>query len=805
MSGDFSGFTAIQKEDESLVSDTPGYYRLENLVSCIERDTQRSVPVFLKPLESGAAEKAGTMGFLAPVSVHEVLALFVAPSPPGPEALDDIIAHAKSAGALYAVIFPPDKDIWIRCGPEEDGGYLSELYRVQKGTLPDLPGLQALASNPSEKLSLYLAEIRRSLNGWFYRKEGEGSESVRDLTVQALMHQVILHRISNAHGTGQDSGTCVTLRDALFSFASRVPDPDQQYHGTVQSNTEDCREIVARLVSEPATGLSTVRLSWIEPETWALISARHLQALEKRERRKRSDQNRSHVRQPEPLTGTVLGKAVTGALHAGIRRFFPGKIYDPSAGSGQMIAIILTIIRIRSVLTRETDTIKSRLITAGETIFATEPSAIHTLVIRLVLVIWIIGGQLRERVLAEEPLWYPLMNLTAQIRTGNPVFGEEFSREFISFQNGYPVIRQIHPINPASLMNHPGNFSLIITVPDKIIPEHIPEVAAYLTRNYQSYQKGVSSACLYAERISGLIAPGSAGLIYMPDGWTRESSYRGFRRWLRQRLPVTVIRVDDPSLKTDQEFSAIILRTGEERDLRVIRISKDSAKDKPIMRDYDIPCESLSEDDGWRLDDPWEEYLLHRISTGTMTLTGYLFEEIYPNTHEDPGFCPLDGWTSLIIEGRRILVEQGDIPDLRASAIIPGKDRFLTGLLHSTLVAWYIQVMAGRTDPDQGVILNMIKSLPIAPVDHYDVEERRIHARIERITLRMQFLTRQKSIVHSWHDQARLDRQMSAVQEELDNLVFSLYRLSGEEEDEVRRRVHNPYLSENPTTCIDIF
>jgi hypothetical protein len=251
-------------------------------------------------------------------------------------------------------------------------------------------------------------------------------------------------------------------------------------------------------------------------------------------------------------------------------------------------------------------------------------------------------------------------------------------------------------------------------------------------------------------------------------------------------------------------LSSLILGSEGEATLRVIRPGWDRTLTGLPVTEYHIQGDTLPADDGWRLEDPGDAYLLDRIRADAMTLSGYLFDEIYQGISETADICPLEGWTSVIITGDRIRTLHGKNPDSQASAVYPGDDLFLAGLLSSTLLSWYILVTS-QAGTEPGVILHRIRDLPIAPVDPYEADEKASHDRIGQLVLRIRYLARQKEVVHTWHDHQRLENQISIASGELDSLVFRLYRLSPEEADRIRRRVHNRYGSRHPVPGIDIF
>lgn len=775
---------------KNLFSDTHGYDHLLSFVSCIRQHIEKSIPIFEKPLEDGPAERAETKGFLIYITINEKLAAFTLSTHPDEQIIHDCIMHARSADAIYAVILSPQSHIWLRCKPCEYSTHLSEICAILQNQFPSLRIDPQLPSHDVYQiLGWYVSDLRKGLNGWFYRKEGEGSETIRNQTVQALMNHVILYLISAAHTRSSTRIVEYSLKDALFAFASTVPLSDKQYMKGITISSEDYKEIIEKFAPKSSPLLDEIRLSWIEPEIWSQIFRKQVQSLEKK--KKDNHQWRRYASSGGRILETPASRFLIEALYTDIDRYFPGMVYDPSAGCGEVISIVLRLIRMRSSLQGGSDSIIRRLIIAGDTIFTNESSVLCTMVLRFVLIIWVLGGDLRDQLLDQEPLWYPIQSLNSHIRVGNPLFRENLSDECSSVQEASRILRKIRPIN-ITLEYYPLKFSLIISDPITVIPDHIPEIATYLTRHYQSYQKGIYSGCLYSEMIPDLIKPGGRGVIFLPTRWKREALFRMFRRWLKTSLPATLIEEEKEEERGGSVcFSPIILGAGDQNTLQIVRITKERDQAGYGHFRYPIQKESLSEDHGWRLDDPYETELITRIISESMPLSAYLFDEIYPGCEQRSDICPIKGWTSLTLKNGEITIDQGEKPGQMVSALIPGSDPFLLGVLYSTLMAWCIQVTSKMIESGEGAILHLIKNLPIVPIDHYNDEEVKSHRSVEELVNRLQFLTHKKERMRTWHDQKRLEYQISAVREKLDCLIFRLYKLSQHEGDEIKKRVHN--------------
>jgi hypothetical protein len=781
--------------------------RIREFFSRIEHHTGHRPSIIQRPLERGPADDAGVTGFLISVSATCILALFFIPDNPDETIIRDILDHAHSAGVTAAFLFLSDM-YQIYCHAEKKGEQAWILDLCHNNLETQEPVFQESSGRISElcsKLVSYLSDMRRELNGWFYRREGETSVNLRDITVQMVMHRVLLNRISLAHGIAREESPGNTLWDELYTFATSMPVHDQYDILILDIHDDETEQIIQRLASEPLSELADLRLSWIEPDTWAEIFGWHLLSLSKKYGNKADILEQPHQGGLVIPGETKIGQMIFKELEKEITRFFPGRIFDPVAGSGLLITRMLRIIRMKtSSSPGGTDTIISRLIVAGETIHATDVSTIHVATIRFVVVLWIISGELRDPCIRETPLWYPFMALNDHIRPGSILYGDDLPLEFISPQAGYSVMRLLHPLDPVHLSRNCGQFNLILTCPDGTTPLSVPEIQTYLTKKYQSFQKETSSAVLICERIRELIARDGAGIVLLPSCWLSDRSCTWFRKWMRHALPAGIILGDESAGRINlKELSAVIRRNGEEPVLRVIRLPKEDNAD--LARDYFIQSGNLPEDGGWRLDDPWEEKLLMSLKNDITPLSGYLLGELYPGNSGKGDIDSSEGWTSIICSDGDITVYHGDIAHPNAMSIIPGKDQYLIGLLHSSFIRWYADVTLRRYRKDGGEIMNWIRNLPIRTIDHYNDDECTIQAAIEKIVSRLFFLTRQLAASRAWHDRDRLGRQIAAAQEHLDMKVCSLYRISRPDCLEMRRRTRAARNYRKQTVGIHIF
>ncbi|MDD1727939.1 MAG: hypothetical protein LUQ50_02575 [Methanospirillum sp.] len=756
----------------------------------LENTSQKLVPYF-QPLEKGPAYKAGVTACILQLSVTSKIALFSIPDGSDTPVKQDIVAHAASAEVSAMILITPEGERAIFSEDVADAyAWLKEIC---------LPGnlsahhshseIQISLTDPTEGIIQYLTELRKELNSWLYRKDGETSESVRELTIQTLINRILLTRIFLAHDISDPSGTDITLRDALCSFASTVPVQDI-YDIQTRVPDEETTQLVYRLASAPVRVLQDIRISWITPECWAAAFACYFSGLHRKKRLKKSFYEEEEENREIQVHGSGAGTLISGILEREGTHLLSGKIWDPASGTGELIALVLRLLRMDLIRSGRSDSIISRLITAGEKIHATEASPSRIVVTRFVISCWIISSDLDDPSLTGTPLWYPFFSLTRQIRAGSPLYDERTLEEFSSVHEGYPVLRHLHPLSPKALTPEIRPFSLILSCPCGQSPGGPPEVASYLTRRFISYTKGVSRGALFGEMASECIAPGGICIIFLEKNWLSESTYQGFRRWVADIPPITIfVPEDGPYLDYQEDLTAVIYHPGIEKVHTAVRFRPREGETGFQIRKYHIIPAEQPRDDGWRLQDPWEQEMMRRLHKGTIPLTEYLFDELYPGSEGGRLIHSSGFWISLLWNELELSAHSGLNPRPDAVTIIPGQDPYLITLLHSSLIRWYVKttMRSGQnlfSDP-----ASLIRNLPIRVIDPYSEEDQQALTALEMIRSRLDMLIRKKEISHTWHDISRIQQQITKSQIDLDHWIGILYGLSSEECGVFRQRL----------------
>lgn len=757
---------------------------ISTLISRITEALGFHPAIFHRDLESGPAADLGISAYLVTVDHETSLALFSSRTPPGDQEIDDLLAHTLSADADAAILVSPEyEQCWFSPPHEDESGALTILRSLISSessdfcitVLPDTPDITRTVVG-------YLREIRKELSGWLYRQHGETGLSRREIIIQTLINQVLISRLFLTHRQHLTlSGSA--LRDDLLNQAGSFPAWDQ-YDPILPPHDDGTRELVKRL----ATSLPSppdIRLSWIRAAQWADIFSQYLSGIQKKGTKKsRTLPDESGARVHARRTNT--GRAIVRALKEEFSTRAPEPFCDPSAGCGEMIILVLDLLRDRSRRTQP-DSILSRLSLVAETVHAADRSPVRTAIIRYVVTIWILGGEFCDPVLTHlSP--YPLSALMGRIRTGSLLFGEDLADEFVSSTTEFQTLRHLHPLSPRDLRGDDTPFFLVISSPDEVFPGTLQQTGSYLTRRYRSYHTGAGLGALLLERGAELIRPGGACIIFIRAAWLSEDGYRGMRRWIVRSLPATIIiPVLDSGNPNHQEISAVIARTVVTKELEIFRVSNRRRTDPPLISTSILRGDDLPDDHGWRLEDPRENQLWDTLHTGSTPLDEYVFHELYPGPPERTIDTCNAGWISLHERERELIITHGTHPNSDALGVIPGHDPFLLGVLHSAWIRWCWQY-SSRTEKRGPDFMARIRTLPIPSADPYDEEDERARLMIEASVRRIILLTRKRDQCRASHDLNRVDRQLQVAYHDLNQATGRLYRVTPESEGVVYRK-----------------
>jgi hypothetical protein len=176
-----------------------------------------------------------------------------------------------------------------------------------------------------------------------------------------------------------------------------------------------------------------------------------------------------------------------------------------------------------------------------------------------------------------------------------------------------------------------------------------------------------------------------------------------------------------------------------------------------------------------------------------MPLSEYLFDELYPGTESDTIGCNADHWISLVRQGSELTVRAGPVPEPDADIIIPGDDQYLTALLHSSLVRWYIRISTRSISHPSPDLMSMIRNLPVRAIDHYSAEDQQALEGIITMESRIAMLERRREVCHAWHDLNRIDRHIKRAGEEIDRWICILYEISSDDCTRIRQQMEDTY------------
>jgi len=108
---------------------------------------------------------------------------------------------------------------------------------------------------------------------------------------------------------------------------------------------------------------------------------------------------------------------------------------------------------------------------------------------------------------------------------------------------------------------------------------------------------------------------------------------------------------------------------------------------------------------------------------------------------------------------------------------------YVLGLLNSRLMSWYFLAVhsVGRRDDFPKIVLKQTRSLPFRAIDFSVRPERVRHDRMVQLVEGMLSLHERLAVTRTERDKTALNRQIAAADHEIDQLVYELYGLTGDE------------------------
>jgi len=108
---------------------------------------------------------------------------------------------------------------------------------------------------------------------------------------------------------------------------------------------------------------------------------------------------------------------------------------------------------------------------------------------------------------------------------------------------------------------------------------------------------------------------------------------------------------------------------------------------------------------------------------------------------------------------------------------------YLLGILNSKLLSWYFLAVhsVGRRDDFPKIVLKQTRELPFRKIDFADKSDRKRHEKMVDRVEAMLALHRQREAAKTPVEKTNVERQIAAVDGQIDRLVYELYGLTDEE------------------------
>jgi hypothetical protein len=116
-----------------------------------------------------------------------------------------------------------------------------------------------------------------------------------------------------------------------------------------------------------------------------------------------------------------------------------------------------------------------------------------------------------------------------------------------------------------------------------------------------------------------------------------------------------------------------------------------------------------------------------------------------------------------------------------ATWIIPGKDHYLLGLLNSKLGWFLISNYCTQIQHGYQLIFKYLGRIPIKRIDCHNLTEKTKHDQIVNLVTQILDLNKRLATALDSHSRTVLQRQIAALDAEIDKLVYGVYNLTPEE------------------------
>jgi len=109
-------------------------------------------------------------------------------------------------------------------------------------------------------------------------------------------------------------------------------------------------------------------------------------------------------------------------------------------------------------------------------------------------------------------------------------------------------------------------------------------------------------------------------------------------------------------------------------------------------------------------------------------------------------------------------------------------NRFVLGILNSRFMNWFYSVtFTNRSELTVNIATRNLKALPIPPIDLSDPADVTSHDHMAELVEQMLSLRQQLTAAKTDHEKSLLQRQIQETDKQIDQLVYELYGLTGEE------------------------
>jgi len=663
-------------------------------------------------------------------------------------------SYLKSCGAICGILILPsqillvfmDKDLTYKWEPDN-----KNLNRTLSSEITPC------TAEFFQKIEEYLEKVYRVIQKVYFREFGERETKKRRLQILSSIIEVLILNMCKQHDIILTKLPDSSLVNQLISFACEVPYSTPDLKNETGTDTSAKEVMLNAGLNIPVP--EEVKISWLDPLLLTKILSLVLEK-DKREpqRKKRTEDIPDSIKRES----TLSLKLFNGVLDKISKKYCAmPTVIDPACNIGESLLLLLRY------YDKGPDELILRHDTVSKRIYGAEPSSDRLMITRFGLVLSIIDSSFDDKALIQQDPSDGISLIRGHITTGSCIISENTAYDCISELERRKAMSILTPLPEDWFFETSDSPNIIITNPQNRVYESEPAIKDYVCRNYSSYSEEIGYSLLVAEYVFNQTS--FPAYVFLNENWLSEARAARFRKMLKKSRIQEIMYIESvPDYLAD--ISSSVLIGSEYSDGIIIKVSNQAG----AWRSHLQIRKDLPESDGWNLKDPVRSRLMDLIKTDSVSLYDYCLGEMY-HPGESYNFSKEEYWISIILEGDTLNTAGCGRPDPDARAIIKGPDQFLEGILISSLMQWYLRHLISKLELDNP--FRLLAGLPIRQPDWYESGDSSTVGIITKCINKRSYLLNLLNLCRYDHDRKRIQKGLVQVMMDLDNAIFSLYRI----------------------------